>query len=207
MKGDFETFNSRVQYNQDGSKSNPLKLKDIDSADIKVLAAKLTQIDENTNTHGEYFSIGELYGFKLLVKTEQSGGTTIDGIFRNTHQNRFFAEGEGNVKYTHNNGHIAKDPKLAVNYFINALDKIPAIIEKYEKKNRDLSVDIPVLEDISKSTWRKENELNELKTELAAVDRKIQLSLAPVDITEDKEMTQKKAPTQTPYLKPVSHFR
>ena len=33
----------------------------------------------------------------------------------------------------------------------------------------------------------KENELNELKTELAAVDRKIQLSLAPVDTSEDKK--------------------
>ena len=187
MKGDLETFNLRVQLDNDGNKLSPLTLKDAESTDIKVLAAKLQQINENTATHGEYFTIGELYGFKLLVKTEQSGGTTIDGIFRETYQNRFFVEGEGNVKYNHNNGYIAKDPKLAVNYFINALDKIPAIIEKYEKRNQELSVDIPVLKEISQSTWRKEDELKELKSELAAVDRKIQLSLKPLDETEDKK--------------------
>jgi hypothetical protein len=36
------------------------------------------------------------------------------------------------------------------------------------------------------SVWRKENELKDLKTELAALDRKIQLSLKPVDQSEDK---------------------
>ena len=73
IKGDWETFMGQVKYDNDGNKLNPLKLKDVENSDIKTLAAKLQQIDENTNTHGEYFSIGELYGFKLLVKTAQSG--------------------------------------------------------------------------------------------------------------------------------------
>ena len=66
------------------------------------------------------------------------------------------------------------------------------MIDKYEKDNVKLSADLPVLREIAQSTWRKEDELKDLKTECAAVDRKIQLSLKPVDQGEDKsEQTQK----------------
>jgi len=37
--------------------------------------------------------------------------------------------------------------------------------------------DIPVLEEMVNSSWRKEGELKKLKSELSALDRKIQLSL------------------------------
>ena len=35
-------------------------------------------------------------------------------------------EGLDGIKYTYNNGYIAKEPKLAVMNFINALERIPA---------------------------------------------------------------------------------
>ncbi|MDR1120272.1 MAG: hypothetical protein LBM08_05075, partial [Dysgonamonadaceae bacterium] len=91
-------------------------------------------------------------------------------------------------------GHIANDPRLAVRYFLNALEKIPSLIEKYERENEKISSDLPVLQEIVRSTWRRENELKDLKTELAALDRKIQLSLKPLDTGEDKneDSSQKK---------------
>jgi hypothetical protein len=61
-------------------------------------------------------------------------------------QNKPYIEGEGNIKYTFNNGFIAKEPKLAVEYFIHALEKIPTLIENHEKKNADLSKVVPVLQ-------------------------------------------------------------
>jgi len=187
MNGDLETFNSRVQYDQESNKLNPIKLNGVESADVKVLAAKLTHLNDHATTHGELYPIGELYGFKLLVKTEN---TMKEGLFMK--ENRFFVEGEGNVKYSHNNGRIANDPKLAVHSFLHALEKIPSLIEKYEKDNVKLSADLPVLQEIAKSTWRKEDELKKLKLEWAAVDRKIQLSLKPIDKSEDNpEKTQK----------------
>ena len=48
--------------------------------------------------------------------------------------NRFLVEGEGNIKYTYNNGIIAKDEKLASLNFLNALEKLPAYIEQEQKK-------------------------------------------------------------------------
>jgi len=181
MKDDLETLKSKVNIDKEGNKLNPLKLDKLDSFDVKTLAAKLKQIDETTNTHGEYYKIGELCGFKLLVKTEES---MKEGMFAK--ENRFFVEGDGCVKYTYNNGRIANEPKLAVQYFLHALEKIPSLIEEYEKKTEKISTDLPVLQEIATSSWKKENELKELKNELFALDRKIQLSLKPIDQSEDK---------------------
>jgi len=102
-------------------------------------------------------------------------------------ENRFFVEGEGNVKYTYSNGHIANDPKLAVSYFIRALEKIPTLIENHEKRNIELSKELPVLQEIKNSVWRKEDELKELKSAVSTLERKIELSLKPIDKEEDKK--------------------
>ena len=186
MKTDFDAFNSRVQFDKEGNKLNPLKLDGVENADLKILAAKLNHLNDHANTNGEYYKIGELYGFKLLVKTDNS---EKEGLFMK--ENRFFVEGEGNVKYSYNNGRMANDPKLAVNSFLHALEKIPGLIDSHEKKNIELSTDLPVLREIAGSSWRREEELKGLKAELSALERKIQLSLKPVDESEGKtEKTQ-----------------
>ena len=175
MKKDMETFNSRVQTDKEGNRLNPIKLDSIDSShsnDPKVIGDKLNQLSNNARTNGEYFRIGELYGFKLLVKTESS---LKDGM--SFKDNRFFVEGEGGIKYSYNNGHLALDPLLASKNFLNALDKIPALIEKYEKENEKLSKDLPVLKDVMDATFRKEPELKELKSQLDSLSRQINLSL------------------------------
>ena len=102
------------------------------------------------------------------------------------------------IKYTYNNGNIANDPKLAVNYFINAIEKIPSLIKKYQEETEKLKTDVPVLQGIVSSTWRKDNELNELKTELAVVERKIQLSLKPIDQNEEQPSETQEKKTKKP---------
>ena len=42
-----------------------------------------------------------------------------------------------------------------------------------------LEKEIPQLQEIASKVWKKEDELKQLKSELAALDRKIQLELAP----------------------------
>ena len=73
---------------------------------------------------------------------------------------------------------MADTHAAAVN-FLNALERIPAIIRQYEEKNEVLEREIPQLREIAGKTWKKEDELKQLKSELAALDRKIQLELAP----------------------------
>lgn len=71
------------------------------------------------------------------------------------------------------------DPVAAARNFLNALEKIPSTIDQYKAKNEALERDIPQLQKIAGKVWKKEDELKQLKSELAALDRKIQLELAP----------------------------
>ena len=71
------------------------------------------------------------------------------------------------------------DPKAAATNFLNALEKIPGIIAQRKEKNEVLVKEIPQLQVMAGKVWKKEDELKQLKTELSALDRKIQLELAP----------------------------
>lgn len=110
--------------------------------------------------------------------------------------NRFLIQGEGNIKYTYNNGIIAKDEKLASANFLNALEKLPAYIEQEQKKIAEIQKDLPVLQEVLNGTWSKESRLSELKTELASVERKIHLSIKPETQEEPAEQAEKKQENQ-----------
>lgn len=71
------------------------------------------------------------------------------------------------------------DTHAACMNFVNALEKIPGIITQYEERTAKLKADVPQLEAIVAKTWGKEDELKQLKSELAALDRKITAELAP----------------------------
>ena len=108
----------------------------------------------------------------------QSGLATIE--------NRFVIE--GHYKYTFNNGHLAMaDPKAAATNFLNALEKIPGIISQRKEKNEALARDIPQLQEIAGKVWKKEDVLKRLKSELSALERKIQLEIVPTKSSEEKE--------------------
>ncbi|WP_341836905.1 N-6 DNA methylase [Chitinophaga pollutisoli] len=176
MTLDWENLQKRIEKNKDGEILNPVQLTGLPpNADIKQIGAKLNQLSEKARTGGQYEEIGSLYGFTLLVKTEvsENDSTTLE------RDNRFFIQGEGGIKYTYNNGRMATDAKTASLNFLNALEKIPGIVEQEQKKIAGLQKDLPVLQEVVNGAWKKENALAELKTELAAVDRKIQLSIKP----------------------------
>src|SRR5690554_6208347 len=174
---DWENLQQRIQKRADGTVANPIQLIGLSpNADVNQIGAKLNETSNKARTGGDYEEIGSLYGFQLLVKTEVSKKEGAD-----IRINRFMIEGEGNIKYTHNNGHIAKDPKLAAQSFLNSLEKLPAYIDKAKEEIADYEKDLPVLREVVNGTWSKEDKLRELKTELDAVERKILLSITPVD--------------------------
>ena len=72
---------------------------------------------------------------------------------------------------------------------MNALQKIQGYIEQYDSRCRTLEKEIPQLQEIASKVWKREDELKSLKTDLAALDRKIQLELAPQVEKESKEET------------------
>ncbi len=187
MSLDWANLQERLQKRSDGSVANPVLLDGLQAnPDVKQIGAKLNQLAEKARTGGQYEEIGTLYGFQLLVKTEISEKDGVD-----IRINRFLIQGEGNIKYTYNNGIIAKDPQTASMNFLNALEKLPNYVEQEQKKIAEIKKDLPVLQEVVNGTWTKENRLSELKTELASVERKIQLSITPEQKEETAEQIEK----------------
>ena len=173
MTEDWERFTAAAKTDREGNKLNLIRIDGVASTDEKAIGKKLQEIAKNATTGGQYLQIGELYGFPIKVVSERM---ICDG--RETIDNRFVIE--GHYKYKYNNGHLAMaDTHAAAVNFLNALERIPAIIKQYEEKNEVLEREIPQLQGIAGKTWKKEDELKQLKSELAALDRKIQLELAP----------------------------
>ena len=173
MTEDYGKFMGKAKKDKDGNFLNLIILDGVESTNLEVIGKHLQMLAEKETTGGQYKRIGDIYGFpvKIVSKTSfENGLPFVD--------NRFFVE--GNYKYQYNYGHIAKsDPIAAANNFLNALQKIPSYIEQYDSRCKALEKEIPQLEEIAGKTWKKEEELKGLKAELAALDRKIQLELAP----------------------------
>ena len=173
MTEDYGKFMGKAKKDKDGNILNLITLDGVESTNLEVIGKHLQMLAEKEATGGQYKRIGEIYGFPVKIVSETSFENGLPFV-----DNRFFVE--GNYKYQYNYGHIAKsDPIAAANNFLNALQKIPSYIEQYDSRCKALEKEIPQLEEIAGKTWKKEEELKGLKAELAALDRKIQLELAP----------------------------
>ena len=181
MKADWERYDRVVQRDKEGNPINNLTIDTCNLSDEKNMGVHLQGLAQRTDTHGQYQRIGEVYGFPISIISER---VLADGVEKV--QNRFVVE--GNYKYKYNNGQLAMaDTHAACMNFVNALEKIPGIIAQYEERTAKLKADVPILEGIMAKTWGMEDELKQLKSELAALDRKIAAELAPKHDEKDGE--------------------
>ena len=202
MTEDWEKFTAAARTDQEGNRLNLLRIDGLDSTDEKTIGKHLQEIARNATTGGQYKRVGELYGFPIEVVSER---TLKDGL--EFCDNRFVVA--GNYRYSYNNGHLAMaDTHAAAMNFLNALERIPGIIDQYRKKNEVLEREIPQLQEIAGKTWKKEDELKQLKSELAALDRKIQLELAPPtpESTEENRQGSEKKQTEQQTESPHADF-
>ncbi len=196
-QSDLALFEKRVERDDEGTPINKLTIKGVeDCTDIKTIAARLQEIDEKARTKGEYNKIGEIYGFSIMVKTESTSKDLFDCSV-----NRFFVKGQESIYYTYNNGKLATDPKLACQNFINALERIPKVIESHEKEMAKVVANKDVYTNIANSSWKKEDELRSLKSEAAELDRKIALTIstnkeAKGDVEQDNSISISGLPNQ-----------
>ena len=173
MTADYDKFMSQAKKDKDGNILNLITLNGLESNNLEVIGKQLQRMAKTERTDGKYKEIGAIYGFPIKVVSETSFESGLPFV-----DNRFVVV--GHYKYQYNNGHLAKsDPIAAANNFVNALQKIQGYIEQYDSRCRTLEKEIPQLQEIASKVWKREGELKSLKTELAALDRKIQLELAP----------------------------
>jgi N12 class adenine-specific DNA methylase len=200
LRKDETLYQSSLKYNKEGNKLNPVYLTDFETADSEILGKKIISLYRDwrpAKGEPEEKQIGTLYGFNLYIR-QQREGYEDQGLFKYRLQNHLFAQGPGGVQYQSNGGHPnADNPKMAARYFLNAIDKVTGLREKYEKDQKELVEEIPTLLELSQKTFEKETELTELRVELrrleneiAAKIRETQMKAVPAELNESEEKEQ-----------------
>ncbi|WP_332571722.1 DUF3945 domain-containing protein [Bacteroides sp.] len=177
LTADHAKLEAAKLYDEQDQVINCIQLDGIVCDDLKGMAEKLREIDEKFNTHGNYQRIGSLYGFPLVVKTKTDEQLKFSS-------NLFFVD--GNYKYSFNYGHLAQDPQRSMLYFLNALAKIPNLMDDTRKEIATLQENIPKLEKISSTRWKKEELLKEKRSELSILERTIQQDIDKKNYSEEE---------------------
>lgn len=146
-------------------------------------------------SEGGTMKIIGLYDFDLYI-CKQKETYQEKAMFEYRHHNIFYAGGkDSGIKYSWNQGHINIDnPKIAVRYFLNAIDRVETLKGKYEKELQELNQNIPMLEKIVEKPFDKEDELAQLKKDVLRLEREI-----TIKIQEDQMNQQEIA--ETPVVK------
>lgn len=178
---DEKHYKVQLTYDKEGIKFNPVKIEGLNNADAEIIGAHLIglytgwkpQIGED-----EYKKIGTLYNFDLYIRRQKE--TYEDkGLFEYKYSNVFYAESkQTGIKYSWNQGHINIDnSKLATRYFLNAIDRVESLKDKYQKSLHELEQNIPMLEKLVSKPFEKDEELAQLKKDVSRLEREITLKI------------------------------
>lgn len=178
---DERNYKAKLQFDKDGTRSNQIELNGFNSTDADAIGRYLIKLsatwtsDGNT---GSQLKIGSLYDFDLYIRNQKDSFET-KGIFENRNSNIYYAESkETGLKYSWNQGQInADNPKIAARYFLNAIDRVESLKEKYEKNLVDLEQNISMLKQLISKPFENEQELSQLKKDVSKLEREIAIKI------------------------------
>jgi len=163
------------------AKINAIQLDGFNGTDpeaIGIYMIKLSATWKPKTGEEDVMKMGLSYGFDLYIRRQQE--TYEDkGMFEYRYQNVYYAESKKTgIKYTWNQGHINIDnPKIAARYFLNAIDRVEALKEKYQKSLHELEQNIPMLQQLVSKPFEKEEELSQLKKDVSKLEREISIKI------------------------------
>lgn len=178
---DEGNYKSQLQFDKDGSKCNLIILDAFSDMDSEAIGKYLINLSASWKPPGENaddMKIGTLYGFDLCIRRQKETYES-NGLFQYHYRNLYYAESkETNIKYSWNQGYINIDnPKIAARHFLNAIDRVDSLKEKYEKNLQHLNKNIPMLQQIIAKPFEKEIALAQLKKDISKLEREITLKI------------------------------
>lgn len=203
LTADAKIYQANVKRDKDGIKVNPIQLDGVSSPDSEVIGKHIIKLyrDWRPPTGEPMAQIGTLYGFDLNIRRHQEAYEQ-NGLFEYRYSNSFYAQrGNDGIKYTYNNGTPNTDnPKLTARHFLNAIDRVESLKKKYERNLSALEADIPKLEELVAKPFLQEKELQQMKTELANLERQIAIKIQENQLKQQQAEIQPAEAVETPVL-------
>jgi ribosomal protein S8 len=154
----------------------------------KLVGMELLELDRDTDTNGQYLTIGSIYGFEVLMRTDVAG-TMKDGTPKK--YNAYFVKGS-RIMYRLDNPTLDHhSPSTAVSYPLQVLQtKLAYDLDQWTYRLEQRRKSIEQLKSIATEEWGKDDELRALKQQLSDLDRRIKQQL-------DKEDSKQQQAQQT----------
>lgn len=182
VRTDEVAYKKALKYDGDGTKLNLLQLKDMPPSDAAAYGRRFIDLYKHwspaNNTRAE-LKLGELYGFDLYIRrklqTTDSDFSAAIGFVTSL----FAQSSETGIKYMQNGGAPNIDnAKLAARYFLNSIDRVVGMAERYEKELTVVNKQIPEIRELTQRTFDREDELSVLKKELERLETEISRKIA-----------------------------
>lgn len=185
-------YASVLRLDNDGHRANPIQLLERNTSDPEAIGVYIIDKYKHFKPAMEQpEKIGMLYGYDLYVK-QNKDSVMNGGSFEVRIENTLYAESpRTGLKYFYNQGRPNIDnPKLASRYFLEAIARVDALHEKYEKELQAIQRNIPLMESLVKKPFDKEQDIGLLKKQSAQLERDIAINIqkkqtlaeAPADV-------------------------
>mgnify|MGYP001052450977 CR=1 FL=1 len=209
LRSDEQLYKVNLQFDKTGTKFNPVILNGVDEMDSEAMGKYFIKMYRGWKPaeEGEWKEqIGTLYGFNLYIRRQQEAYEE-KGLFEYHYSNSFYAQkGREGIKYTYNNGVPNFDnPKLAARHFLNAIDRVESLREKYERALSSLDAAISGLEQLTTKSFSKESELQQMKNELANLERQISIKIQENQLKQQQPREQEES-LEAPVIKMAQAF-
>ncbi|MBD0288990.1 MAG: DNA methylase, partial [Flavisolibacter sp.] len=205
LKIDERAYKNSLQYEKDGTKSNPIQLNDCKEVAQEAIGKHLIHLSaawQPKAGEDDNLKIGVLYGFDLYIRRQKEPLENGE-MLEYRYQNVFYAQSrETEIKYMWNQGHLNIDnPKMAARHFLNSIDRVEALKDKYEKTLRELDQNIPMLQQLAARPFEKETELAQLKLAVANLEREIAIKIQKAQLTQQGGQVGTKKIKEAPVIK------
>ena len=169
-----------LDYYNDHKNESHVLLNGLQEATMEETGRELHRISKRYRG-SDYKVIGSYMGLNLLVRSEWN----FSGIFD---RNTFFVEGVSGLKYRCGaSGALPLGFKAAAEYPQTALEGVGKLIERQKENLFRLESEIPTLQQIVERKWNKTEELETLKFECEALQKRIDEALKQA---ENKTVTE-----------------
>ena len=206
VQGDIDRYEKAKEHDEFGQVINTFRLNGftvpsdivVGSMDwAKLVGKALLELDRDTDTNGNYQTVGSIYGFEVLMRTDIVGTKYEGDNAVPIKANKYFVKGSRIMYRLVNDELDHRSPSTAVRYPLDVLQtRLAEDLDQWTHRLEQRRSSIEQLKSIATEEWGRDDELKGLKQQLADLDRRIKAQL-------DSEGAQQQQTQQEDDLLPV----